>query len=782
MVVVLLGETLSPSNKILPDNKEIVEDDIKLDKHWTSRSVVNSCLNKFDQPSLCIKSIIPSEIVHRTSSVTLFLISNFFSAFLVPLIPAILVNSRTLKNYKKQDRQSREAAALMVICHPETYITIRTVLCYLIVPLCLMITGDQPDTSQSTNAIYPWTFPTEAGCNGEGPLKLPSPLHQVPPGAMNRVEWPRYCFCPWTEARIFCPGTEAPIWALFQERRIKILLSRDRSADTLLEPIVRRFEEPPQRTAALHRDTQHQPTRWSTVLTKYTWKWCVLCSVYLVFGIEVKSGCCEDEEEDDTGGGGESKRKKKRGWGRKKKKKRGWGRQKRKRWKTRTETLKTTGGSREEVHAVCRVVQGASAAPGFPAPASSAARGAAGAGPARAYGRSGLDSTIVGKGDSDSKKSDSDSKKGDSGDRGKGKGKASSDDSAESMQKNDSDSARPVNTVTTIDRRTPLFEIKLMPPGTPIAIEFKTSEQDGVFAVRAIPAHTEIFREAPLINGGPTWLGREAGLNCLSPEKLAAAEQLQGICHCGTNDCKRDDCMKETPLMGVWKSNCIKATWDPKPHDGVEDFIYANGSKINHACIPNCSWAFTPESHLSIRTKRDVAKGEHITVNYGYEGSLMSRQRRISSRLKFVCVCDACLRMVHVPLTCRAANEEHTRILNAEPSTITVLGLESPAEAAKSKEIREWAEQIQQYATSEQERLASLYLSLTRSGIRRLKHTEYYRPDPVETWFRTVLMKHVRENNKYDLDDFILEHYLQEVVKSFTAKITPHLFPGFLNE
>ncbi|RAL67141.1 hypothetical protein DID88_007919 [Monilinia fructigena] len=166
-------------------------------------------------------------------------------------------------------------------------------------------------------------------------------------------------------------------------------------------------------------------------------------------------------------------------------------------------------------------------------------------------------------------------------------------------------------------------------------------------------------------------------------------------------------------LMQIWDSNNYAA-------GSQEDFIYANGSKINHACVSNCMMAFTPapESYVSIRTKRDLVQGEEITVNYGCEGPFQYRQEKFVKEFKFLCRCNACIDKLNVLRTDHAYRSEHKSFLATETTLTTVLGIETSVEAAESKEIREWAAKIEKYATGEEREVVQFVqiLDLRRSS------------------------------------------------------------------
>ncbi|TGO83819.1 hypothetical protein BPOR_0589g00060 [Botrytis porri] len=166
-------------------------------------------------------------------------------------------------------------------------------------------------------------------------------------------------------------------------------------------------------------------------------------------------------------------------------------------------------------------------------------------------------------------------------------------------------------------------------------------KQIGTFATQPIPRHTDILREAPLISGGPTWPGREAAYNLLSPSKRAAVDSLSSMCMCG----KKPEFCLETPLMKRWAINSFVINPFLQVGDVTNNnFIYDKACRTNHAGLPNCSRSFHSEHSISIRAMRDIKKGEEITINYGVYGSASFPRTNISERWKFTCTCTTCVK------------------------------------------------------------------------------------------------------------------------------------------
>ncbi|TGO49030.1 hypothetical protein BCON_0223g00190 [Botryotinia convoluta] len=227
-----------------------------------------------------------------------------------------------------------------------------------------------------------------------------------------------------------------------------------------------------------------------------------------------------------------------------------------------------------------------------------------------------------------------------------------------------------------------LFEIKPAMGG----------KQVGMFATSDIEKDTEILREAPLIRGGPTWPGREAAYNMLSPSKKEAVDSLSGMCYCG----KKPELCLETSLMKRWTVNSFEMNPLLQAGDTANNnYVYDKACRINHACIPNCSRAFNSEHSISIRAMQDIKKGEEITINYGVYGPASFRKSNIAERWKFTCTCNACVKKEFVPETGYEEYQYNKRLLCFEFPHLVPLDAQTAEEAAESKETLEWADMIE---------------------------------------------------------------------------------------
>ncbi|KAF7950290.1 hypothetical protein EAE96_007578 [Botrytis aclada] len=306
-----------------------------------------------------------------------------------------------------------------------------------------------------------------------------------------------------------------------------------------------------------------------------------------------------------------------------------------------------------------------------------------------------------------------------------------------------------------------LFEIKVTMEGI----------QLGMFTTQAMPRNTEILREAPLILGGPTWPGREAAYNMLSPSKTEAVDSLSSRCSCG----KKPELCHETPLMKRWAINSFEINPFLQVGDTANNnYIYDKACRINHACVPNCSRASNSEHSISIRAMRDIMKGEEITINYGVYGTAPFRATNIAERWKFTCTCNACVKKQFVPGTGYAEYKHNKRLLCFERPRLIPLGAETSEEAALSEEIIEWADMIEDDILKAEECWYAHTNELVSRGITRLRFSQEWK-DLNESPTRNFLVngheKFLRENNKYDLSDKVIELYIWRATKALRMEV-----------
>ncbi|TEY31529.1 hypothetical protein BOTCAL_0796g00040 [Botryotinia calthae] len=292
-----------------------------------------------------------------------------------------------------------------------------------------------------------------------------------------------------------------------------------------------------------------------------------------------------------------------------------------------------------------------------------------------------------------------------------------------------------------------------------------------MFATQAIPKETEILREAPLILGGPTWPGREAVYNKLSRRKKAAVDSLSSLCICG----KEPVLCLETPLMKRWAVNSFEMNLLFQFGDTANNnYIYDKASRINHACKPNCSRAFNSEHSISIRAMRDIKKGEEITHNYGVYGTASFRAANIAERWKFACTCNACIKGEFVPETGYQEYQHNKRLLCFQFPHLIPLGAETAEEAAISQDIIEWAGMIESNILEAEAYWYAHTDEMVSRGITRLRFTREW-TDIYESPTRNFLIngheRFLREKNKFNLSDNVIELYIWRAAKALRAEV-----------
>ncbi|TGO33657.1 hypothetical protein BHYA_0233g00040 [Botrytis hyacinthi] len=296
-------------------------------------------------------------------------------------------------------------------------------------------------------------------------------------------------------------------------------------------------------------------------------------------------------------------------------------------------------------------------------------------------------------------------------------------------------------------------------------------KQVGMFATSDIEKNTEILREAPLIRGGPTWPGREAAYNMLSSPKKEAVDSLSSMCYCG----RKPELCLETPLMKRWAVNSFEMNPFLQAGDTANNtYVYDKACRINHACIPNCSHAFNSEHSVSIRAMQNIRKGEEITINYGVYGPTSFRKSNIAERWRFNCTCNACLKKKFVPETGYEEYQHNKRLLCFEFPQLVPLGAETSEEAAKSQEIIEWADMIENDILEAEAYWYAHTDEPISKGITRLRFTPEWtdlKQSPTRNFLVSGHERFLRDNNTYILSDRVIELYIWRATKTLRAEV-----------
>lgn len=78
---------------------------------------------------------------------------------------------------------------------------------------------------------------------------------------------------------------------------------------------------------------------------------------------------------------------------------------------------------------------------------------------------------------------------------------------------------------------------------------------------------------------------------------------------------------------------------------GDRIFSFKQGCCINHSCAPNCDWIVL-NGILVVEAKRDIRKGEEITISYDHDITALEgkadRRRALLQTYVFLCTCERC--------------------------------------------------------------------------------------------------------------------------------------------
>ncbi|CAL3968532.1 unnamed protein product [Diplocarpon coronariae] len=167
------------------------------------------------------------------------------------------------------------------------------------------------------------------------------------------------------------------------------------------------------------------------------------------------------------------------------------------------------------------------------------------------------------------------------------------------------------------------------------ALLFEVKNADGkglgAFAVVDIHKGADVLVEEALINPSEdSYLLREALFMNLSEDKKKSVLTLQSRCSCARVPCI------DTPFMKLWIFNCCgDGSFGP--------YLYELASRFNHDCEPNLARGFSKEKYLIFRAKKDIRKGEELTVNYSMIiGTTETRRRTLLDKFDFDCRCQTC--------------------------------------------------------------------------------------------------------------------------------------------
>lgn len=202
-------------------------------------------------------------------------------------------------------------------------------------------------------------------------------------------------------------------------------------------------------------------------------------------------------------------------------------------------------------------------------------------------------------------------------------------------------------------------ELKLRKGSNQERLYYSSIIHDGVVATEDIPKGTVIYEGTPILSfkapKDNSTFAILCSLNLLSTETInqliLEASKIFPITY--------DQFCEKCQNLGIPDDN-IGMMFQQPEHLLVSKIMFSgffqqNGlcglyymaSKLNHSCYPNCSWV-SNDDHLTMKTIRDVKKGEELTHCYYPEclikDSIIERQKIIneSGRGNFQCECTLC--------------------------------------------------------------------------------------------------------------------------------------------
>ncbi len=146
----------------------------------------------------------------------------------------------------------------------------------------------------------------------------------------------------------------------------------------------------------------------------------------------------------------------------------------------------------------------------------------------------------------------------------------------------------------------------------------------GLFAETALsPGHVVVDEEPLLI----------AGAEALSWEAFAALT---------------DDALEQLMALEGGDTLLDKARCNGVALGDGRGGVFAAFSRLNHSCVPNCSFLFR-EGRMRVTTVQHVAQDQEVTISYrpndlAKEGGRVARRAQLLRRFAFLCRCAECAR------------------------------------------------------------------------------------------------------------------------------------------
>ncbi|KAL5510948.1 hypothetical protein ACEPAG_4705 [Sanghuangporus baumii] len=238
---------------------------------------------------------------------------------------------------------------------------------------------------------------------------------------------------------------------------------------------------------------------------------------------------------------------------------------------------------------------------------------------------------------------------------------------------------------------------------TPLPYEIRTfkAKGRGMVAVRDIKLGEVIINERPIL----MMPFRMPRFNPLNPWRDTEEIPLQMLYQLEQEDrekvvrlhnCKSLD--NYGPLGGIFMTNALSFSVPDSRVCTEYAAICLTISNINHACLPNA--AYEPDTEavvFTIRAKRNIAKGEEITLGYIQDEGLSTAGRRdlLQRKYSFMCSCKLC--------SAGVMSDERRKFIRTTVQSIdsmfdkfNELGLDRAARTSEAKRLSKMVEKLLQ--------------------------------------------------------------------------------------
>lgn len=282
-----------------------------------------------------------------------------------------------------------------------------------------------------------------------------------------------------------------------------------------------------------------------------------------------------------------------------------------------------------------------------------------------------------------------------------------------------------------------------------------------MFATQNTKSGNEIFREAPLLKAGLSWLQKEAGFMVLSEEKKKALISLHSACRCKQNPCV------ETPLMKIYGTN----GFETETEEG-RSCVYEFASRINHACVPNAKHTFTAEGDIVFTATENIKPGQEITTNYiGASGPTKFRRDFLLQQYGFVCRCESCTTKMTLRPEMFLARTAVLGKLTPSSTTPIVPGKHTAEEIEAQDEVEVWHKSIVDNNEHIQRGICTRIVEDFARGI------QIY--SVVVEGAKKTTREYLVKNNRFNLSEEVIDRYTegkgevyQHMIQSKAGKIS----------